>query len=133
MLDVFAVYATDEQKEVDGVEVSIGGGATITVARAENPKFYKAILAESELHAETLKSLPKEEAEKLDRDILSRVLAETILLNFKGLSYKGKALKYSRDNAAMLLGHMDFRKMVMGHANTRANFAARTEATDAKN
>lgn len=133
MLDVFKVYATDEKKELAGVEIPLGGGAFITVARANNDNFLKKIIEESDLHLAEIKSLPKEEASVLDKQILCKVLAETVLLDFKGLSYDGKAIKYSLENAAKLLAIKDFRKLVMTHADNLENFRLVQEAKDTKN
>lgn len=133
MLDIYKVYATDEVKEVQGAEVQLGGGASITVARLGNPEYVRVLLAESEKHDAALSSLPKPEAEKLDTEILSKVLAETILLDFKGLGFKGKPLKYSKENALVLLAVKDFRTRVIAEAQKLENFRVAYEEVSAKN
>jgi len=132
MYDVFAVHATDAVKELVGVEVPLGGDAFITVARAENENFLKRILEETELNAASFKSLPEAEAKALDIRILCEVMAETILLGFRGMSYKQKPVKYTKKRAAMLLQHVDFRKVIMRHATNIENFRLEEEAADAK-
>ncbi len=131
--DVFKLYATDEKKETEGVAVDLGGGSSITVARADNDNFLTKIVESSELHMAELQSLPKAEAAALDKSLLCEVLAETVLLGFKKLDYAGKPIKYSVENAKKLLAHKDFRRLVMKHANDIENFRAAQEAADAKN
>ena len=103
MFDVFRVYATDEKKENEGVEVQLGKDASITVARMHNPVFSRCILAEHEKYKEDLDTLPEVEKKALDEEIMCRVLAESILLGFKGLGFKGKEVSYSKENAIKLL------------------------------
>jgi hypothetical protein len=132
MFDVFKVYATDEKKENEGVEVQLGGGASITVARMHNPNFSKCILAEHEKHKAVLDALPEDEKKKLDEEIMCRVLAESILVGFKGLGYKGKATPYSKDNAIKHLMVKDFRVKVVEEASKLDNYRAVMEDADAK-
>lgn len=130
--DVFKIHATDAVKELVGVEVPIGGDAFLTVARAENDNFLTRILEETEKHAASFKSLPEDEAKALDILVLCEVMAETILLGFKGMSYDGKPVKYSKKTAVKLLKHVDFRKLVMRHATNIENFRLEEETADAK-
>lgn len=131
--DVFELFATDEDKELKGVEVELGEGATIRVARADNDNFMKAIIEATEANKDALDSLPEKEAKALDRRILCEVLADTILLDFKGMLYKGKSMKYSKANATKMLLHKDFRRMVMRHASNLSNFKLSREEKEVKN
>jgi len=132
MFDVFKVYATDEKKENEGVEVQLGGGAAITVARMHNPNFSKCILAEHEKHKAALDALPEDERKKLDDEIMCRVLADSILVGFTGMGFKGKALAYSKENAIKLLQIKDFRMKVVEEASKLDNYRAVMEEADAK-
>lgn len=131
--DVFKLFATDEKKELEGVKIPLGGGASITVARADNDNFLTKIVEASERNLAELKALPKEEAAKLDKELLRDVLAETVLLGFEGMSYDGKPIKYSMENAKKLLGHKDFLRMVMKRANEIEHFRLAQETEDVKN
>lgn len=132
MLDVFDTYATDETKEVEGVAVDMGNGAFITVARINNDRYLERILAESEKYKEQL-ALKTDESKELDKKITVEVLADTVLLGFTGLSFKGQALNYSKANAIKFLRVKDFRKKVMEEAGKFENFKATREARDIKN
>jgi len=133
MFDVFAKFATDEKKELEGAEVILDEGVSILVARAGNKNFLTMIQEEADEFAAKAAGLPKEEAERLDKEVLLKVLAKTVLLGWKGLSYKSKPIKYSVENAMILLGHTDFRKMVMGHAVKDEGYRAKLEEEDVKN
>lgn len=133
MFDVFDKFATDEKKEVSGTEVVLEKGVSLLIARADNINFLKLIQKEADDIAEKTAGMNEEDAYDLDRKSLLVVLAKTVLLGWKGLSYKGRPIKYSEDNAVMLLGHKDFRKLVMQHASDFANFKAKLEDADEKN
>jgi len=132
MIDVFEKYATDEKKEISGAEVSLGGGTTILVARLNNDNHAARIHELCELNREILDN-DDEEARKLDKDLFIQVLAETVLLGWKNLSYKGKKLTYSKSNAMTLLAMRDFRNMVIAEASKFDNFKAKAEESDIKN
>jgi len=132
MFDVFRVYATDEKKENEGVEVQLGKDASITVARMHNPVFSRCILAEHEKYKEDLDTLPEVEKKALDEEIMCRVLAESILLGFKGLGFKGKEVSYSKENAIKLLRVKEFRVRVVEEASKMDNYRAVMEDADAK-
>ena len=133
MFDVFEKFATDETKEECGAEVSLGKGVSLTIARVNNTNFLKLVQEEADRVAEKSISLSEDDAEALDKETMLAVLAKTVLLGWKGVSYKGKPLKYSRENAVMLLKHKDFRKLVMEHANEFENYKAQWEVADEKN
>lgn len=134
MSNFFAKFEVDEKKENEGVEVSLGGGDFITVARAGNENFNRRIIEASELHLAEIKALPEKESRALDQKILCEVLAETVLLGFRGFTdKKGKALKYSVEKATELLGHKEFRKRVMAEAANIENYRAELEQADVKN
>lgn len=132
-LDIFDAYATDEGKETEGVWINIGGDTELKIARAENEKHLRRGLALLEEHQEQLDNLPEDEKNALDRRITRQLAAETILVDWKNLKYKGKKLPYSQENAEMLLQHSDFRKMVMKHAHNMQNYRIKADEADAKN
>lgn len=133
MFDVFDKFATDEKKELLGTEVVLERGVSLLIARADNTNFLKAIQKEVDDIAEKTAGMSEDEAYDFDRKSLLVVLAKTVLLGWKGLSYKGKPIKYSEDNAVMLLAHKDFRKLVMEHASKFSNYKAQLEDADEKN
>lgn len=133
MLDIFDAFATDEKKELEGAWEPIGSGTELLIARAENDNNLRQSLALLEANQEQLDTLPEDEKRALDRELTLGLMADTILLGWKSLVYKGKTLKYSRDNAIMLLRHADFRKQVMRLANKRSRYQLVADEADTKN
>lgn len=132
MLDIHERFATDPKLEVEGVKVDLGGGASMTVARSGNDRFVSRILEEGEKFKEVLDS-GTPEAKELDRTITVKIIAETILVGFEGIGFKGKPMKYSVENAIKLLGIKDFRKRVIDESNKFENYRVKSEISEAKN
>lgn len=112
-LDIFAHYATDESLENDGAWFDLGGDAKVKVARSGNPRYAKKLTALYEKNKKVL-DLGGDAADKLSNDMMVEVLAETILLDWKGLSFKKQELPYSVENSKMLLSVKDFRRVIAG-------------------
>ena len=127
-MDVFNSFATDEAVEVAGVWKDLDKDTSILVARMENKEHTKLMIKLYEENISKLEGNPE-----LD-DILTReILAKTILKGWKNLTYKGKTLKYSIDNAMMILSHKDFRKAVVKIAIDFDNFRMKLDEEDVKN
>jgi hypothetical protein len=133
-LDLFETFATDETKEIEGVEVPLGKGAFITVARQGNPEYSRLILAEYEKHSDELDTLSPKEVAALDAEIMSRVMSESILLGFRGLTFQGKEVKYSKKAAyEKLLELKDFRARVERESKKVDHFRATYDKAAVKN
>jgi len=130
-LDVFAQFATDETLEENGTWFPIGGGARVLVARSGNRKYAKMLTKEVERNKPAL-DLSDDAADKLSEEIMIGVLAETILLGWEGVSFKGKPLEYSVANAKMLLALRDFRKTVAQFADDMSAFKFKETAEQGK-
>ena len=120
-LDIFAQFATDETLEENGTWFPIGGGARVLVARSGNRKYAKMLTKEVERNKKAL-DLNDEAADKLSEEIMIGVIAETILLGWEGVSYKGKELDYNVANAKLVLAHKEFRKTVAQFADDVSAF-----------
>lgn len=110
-LDIFAQFATDETLEENGTWFPIGGGARVLVARSGNRKYGKMLSKEVERNKKAL-DLNDDAADKLSEEIMIAVIAETILLGWEDVVFKGQALEYSVANARKLLALKDFRKTI---------------------
>jgi hypothetical protein len=124
-MDIFATYATDETKEVEGVVVFLGTGKNeatdpwIRVARMQNDEFTKefaAAHARLQVEKNELK-LSDAEMEIRGKNNMIDLMAKTILKGFGNLSFQGKPLTYSHDSALMLLRVKDFRELVASKAS----------------
>lgn len=124
--DVFAMFATDPDKEVNGAWVKQPGNCELLVARQGNRAYSRLIAKKYEEYREVLES-DTPEAEVKDEQIIVEVMAETILLGWKNLVYKGQVLPYSKENARKVLSHRDFRLHVGRLAGAQANYKAELE------
>lgn len=129
-----STFETDRQLEVDGVWVDIGDEdeTQLLIARIGNPNYNRLIRARLKPHKNLLQrdALPMEMQEK----ILNEVIAETVLLGWKNLKYKGKKINYSSDRALEMLNNIsDFRELVMEIANSMETFRIVETEEDVKN
>jgi len=120
-LDIFAQFATDETLEENGTWFPIGGGARVLVARSGNRKYAKLLTKEVERNKKAL-DLNDDAADKLSEEIMISVLAETILLGWEDISFKGEVLEYNVANAKKLLAVKDFRKAIAQFADDVSAF-----------
>lgn len=130
--DIYELFATDEKLEINGVDIDLGGGAMMTVARAGNDNYIRRLIEELQKHEKELAE-DTPEAQALDTKILIEVMAETLLLNFSGFMYKGEPLPYSRENAVKALQHKGFRRRVQFEASNINNYRRASEEADEKN
>lgn len=130
MLDIFAKYATDTNAEENGVEVPVGD-ATLIIARVGNTKYSKKLTELVKRHEVAL-NIEGPAADALNEKLMVQAVADTILLGWKNLGYKGEILEYSKENAMMVLGHADFRKVVMTLANDMEAYRVKQEVEAGK-
>lgn len=130
-LDIFKAFATNSASENNGAAVKFSD-TTFTIARAGNPKYSRLLASLVEKHQKEL-NLKDAAADALSDKILIDVLAETILLGWDELEYKGKPLPYSVENAKLILSHKDFRKEVSRMSDDIDNFRAKLEDEQVKN
>ena len=130
-MDIFEQYATNETKEVEGTWQEVGD-AKFLVARSGNRNYTKKLIKLADRNKKAL-DRKDDAADKLSDSILIGVLAETILLGWEGVSFKGAPMDYSVENAKTLLGVKDFRKTVMELADDFESFKAREESDQVKN
>lgn len=130
-MDIFNTYATDETAEKDGVWVEIGD-AKFLVARSGNPKYSKKL---SKLYERNRKLLEAKDdnADRLSEELMTTVLAETILLGWEGVKFKGENLAYSTENAKMVLAFKDFRKQIVQAADDFEAYKVKQEEEQEKN
>ena len=132
-MDVFKLYATDEDLEVAGVEVELSGGAFITVGRENNDNYLVRINEEGLKHQEALNA-GGPSARELDRKVTAGVLAETVFLGMRGIKLNDVYVEDTYENRVKLLskGFKDFRRLVMAEARKIDHFRAKAEAKDLK-
>lgn len=125
-IDLFSAYATDEQAEIDGVERDIGGGTKLLIARMNNLNYARALTASYEANREVL-DMGGPAAEAKSKEVMVGALADAVLVGWSNVVYKGEALPYTKANARMVLGHGDFRTLVIRLAEERAAYQMKLE------
>ena len=124
-MDIFSSFATDETLETEGKWFPLSKTASIRVARSGNPK-YKALIRKK-LQEAQLDLATGEEGEQLAENVMVEVMAETILLDWKGLTYQGKEAAYSIEMAKTFLRIKDFMKKVQGLSDNFESFKLKAE------
>jgi len=122
MVDLVARYGIDLEAEVNGARLLLGEGLEFCVARWNNPEFTK-VLGE-ELDAYRGATITPE----LDRELMNRAIAKTIIKGWKGVELEGQALEYSWDNAFKILAHpqlQDLRAQIVAFAQNVDNYRLR--------
>ena len=123
MGDLAKNYATDKTAEQEGVWEPLADGIEIKVARIGNPNYQRIWEREIKPYrAQVDRGLM---ADEKMTEIIIKVMAEAVLLDWKSIEYGGKKLVYNRDNAIRILTELpDFRADVMFLANQQASFRA---------
>lgn len=125
-MDIFSSFATDEKLEVEGNWFNMSKTARVRVARSGNPQYVKMLrkkLDENRIDLDSQGDEANEVAEKLMID----VLADTVLLGWEGLEFRGKPIEHSRMNARLLLQVKDFRKKIVGFSESFEAFKVKAE------
>lgn len=125
MLDIFTEYATNEALENEGTWMEVGA-AKFLVARSGNKNYARKLSKAVERHRKQL-DRKDDAADKLSEQIMVDVMAETILLGWEGVAFKGEALPYSVENAKQLLRIKDFRTTIAELADDFDAFKAEQE------
>lgn len=125
-------YATDKTREIEGSWEEIAEGTRLLVARVNNPEYLKRY-----------RRIPRAIRQQIQNGLMGdeqtdavicRMLADTILLDWEGLSDEGRTLSYSKEKAyEMLRKYPDFRELVWGMANDMSRFKAEDAKETEKN
>lgn len=97
--------AIDTEKEEDGVWVEVGESAKLLIAHWGNKAFTAAMRRYVTPKQHRLKNMPEHEADAL----MAKVVVETILLDWQGLTLGGQEVPYSKAKAIELLTSRKFR------------------------
>ena len=133
MADLQKEFGTDSEKEKEGVwRDDIVGDVRMKIARIGNPRYNKRFQALSKPHRRALRSgrLKDDIAEKL----MIQCLAETIILDWENVEYKGKELPFSLENAVMILTELpELRNYVNDIANELEGYQAEDDEEGVEN
>ena len=132
-MDLFKTFHTDKAKEQDGAWFVLDETSKLRIARMNNPRYHAAIQKKTQRYkiAAKMKTIPEDVWE----DLVNEVIAETILVDWEGITEKGEPLLYSVENAKrMLTEYPDFRNtIVLSISGEMDNFKQELDETTEKN
>ena len=132
MADLAKNYGPDKDAEMNGVWENLADDIRIKVARIGNPVYQK--IWEREIRPYRAQMDRNLLSDEKSNEILTKVMAEAVLLDWENIEYKGKKFPYTKENAIELLNEFpDFRADVMFLANQQATFRADEIETAEKN
>ena len=119
MSDLLSLYATDVEKEQQGVWTDdLGGGMRLKIARLRNSNFKQLYQKLTKPYERQIRARTLDEA--TENRILNQCLAKTVLLGWENLTYAGQKLEHSLENALSVLSDprlVDFRDLVVDIAS----------------
>lgn len=125
-MDILSSFSTDEKLENEGKVFPLSKTASIKVARSGNAK-YVALLRQKMSEAQ-LDLVGGDEADQLAEAILIDVMAETILVGWKGIKEGDTDVPYSVGKAKEYLKVKDFRRKVSSLSENFEAFKLKAEA-----
>jgi len=134
MLDVFKKFAVDVTAETEGTWVDFYD-AKVKIARMGNKHFSKELAKAFDENRAVLDK-GDEQADQLAETLLLGVFADTLIKDWKGIGYKGKEVKYSREAVIDLLGKPEMRELreeILKLAEDAEHFRLKVEAAQEKN
>lgn len=126
-MDLKKAFATNKKKELDGVWVKAEDGAQFLIARYNNTKAEKLTgeLMRPHRRRARLGTLPDE----IQRDVSFSVLANAVLLDWKGVQVDGKDVSFSPELAKKMFDEIpDFADFIAGFSMDVTLFQDRAEA-----
>ncbi len=109
-MEIVKQFAVDNEKAAHGVWVPISQDARLKIARTNNPNFrrvFRKLIAPYTAAIRT-NSL----SDDLDEKIMVQAMAETILVDWQGITENGEPVPYTVEKAKEYLMHEPFREMV---------------------
>ena len=125
-MDLNKAFGTDKNLEENGVWITIDDTSAVHIARFKNKKFLtkaRAYMRKHRAYVELNGDLPDEVNRKL--------VAETILLDWKGIKDEGKDVKYSQEAACKIFEkYPDFLESIVDISKDREAFRVEEIAAD---
>ncbi len=123
----------DLKKQSEGTWIDVDGTTQVLIARMNNPKFKRMFEKLAAPYRSAIKRNFTDD--DIAEDIMTKVIAKTILLGWKGLTRDGKEVVYSVKEAELILSTPElatFKDLVIESANDEENFRAEEIAVTAK-
>jgi len=131
-MDIKKAFATDKEKEKNGVWLDVGPNCKTLIARVGNPNYLREFKRLTKVHTQSIRRGIMEE--EVADAILIKVMAKTILLDWEGMEEDGEPIPYSVDAAIRLLTmYKDFRDLISEISNTMDAYKVEVEEDSEKN
>jgi hypothetical protein len=128
-------FATNKEKEVDGIWHDLGDGLSVLVARAKNTKYISELRLRMKPYQNRLQRNDPS-MEEIAEKIITEVMARTILLDWKGMENDGKKFPYSYENCVAVLSdkqYTDFRDLIEGLSDDMSSYRDEEKEAVVKN
>jgi len=120
--DLFEIFGTNKKAELKGVWVEFLPGVSFLIARDGTPTYKKAIrdrYRPYEMFLRERTGLPP----SVEPKVVTAVILDALLLDWKGVIYKGAEVPFSRETAQPILEELtDLRDWIQEQAGNRQNF-----------
>ena len=132
MGDLKKLYYADKTKEIEGVWEETDGGIKLKVARINNPTYTKVLNRLLKPHNRSRRRGSM--SDELLNKLITKAMAETVLLAWENLKEDDKEMKYSVAEAERLMTeYPDFRDIVMDIASDMDMYRSTQDEESAKN
>lgn len=121
------VRGQDPDKAAHGVWIPYEDEIEFLVARANTPEYREAVRKITRQNKRQIENGTMSEA-KSDR-IMADLMAEHILVGWRGLSNNGEEFEYTRENAVAFLSdpqYLDIKEWIMAQAQDAENYRRET-------
>lgn len=122
-MDIFNNFGVDAKKVADGVWFDLSDTAKVKVARwgRSNHNFLAKLLEASKANPGVFERVD-EEGLKLQEKITNDVMADVVLLDWEGLTWKGEPLEYSKENSLKVLSLPEFNEVISKFSSTTQRY-----------
>lgn len=124
-MDLRATYGTDAALEADGIDLHLGGGAYLTLARAGggNARYEACMRRLFAPHRRALAAGTLDE--KTASEIMQQAYAEAVVIGWRGIELDGEPLPFSVANVRRVFSEFpEVWRIVQEEANKFANYRA---------
>ena len=131
-MDIFALYETDPQKEIEGIWVPLNPPIRFKIARMYNDEYMRGMRKLIKPHKRQMDSgrVPDE----IMKEIGVKAMAKWLVKDWENVEVNGEPYPYSEENAISLLTKLpDLQRVVNGYAQDADAYLKNVQEEDAKN
>ena len=131
-MDLYKQFKTDEKKEVEGIWVPLSATARLKIARMGNTRYRECIKRLSAPYR--IAGINSQIPTDVYQQIVREAVAETILVDWEGLTTDGHPRPYSKETALLFCTELkDFYDFVLTTSDSMETFRVNGQAVLEKN